>query len=348
MSSSATSALLRIVSAIYEAGLDDSRWPDALDLISQATRDSVVMFQLYDASAEQGMIAHVAGPNVSWQQRYNDRFGAINPWFEAAKEQLCTGYIATGEDVLDNEELETTEFYREFLVPENLFHTINAIIYLEESISSNITLTRSSAAGPYDADDRALLRTLLPHLQRATRVHLQVKGAQSERALLEQVIERLPLGVAIVDAGGAMVAANRIAHTMLDAADCTAAQVVESCAAGNGAAAVPRNGVGRPLSAVASSRPRASQTILFISDPEAGPEAKADTLMRLYGLTAAESRLAAALAAGKSLPEAARLTGITHDTARTHLKRVFAKTQTRRQAELVRLLVASPAALLTD
>jgi|GEM_PF-5808991 len=91
-------------------------------------------------------------------------------------------------------------------------------------------------AGPYGDDDRALLRTLLPHFQRATRIHRQAKNGEAERSLLSQVIERLPLGVVIMAAGGALVAANRMAHTMLATAARTPAEIVGECGAGNGAA----------------------------------------------------------------------------------------------------------------
>ena len=68
-------------------------------------------------------------------------------------------------------------------------------------------------------------------------------------------------------------------------------------------------------------------------------------LTRLYGLTPAEARLAAALVAGQSLADFAAGRKITDNTARWTLKQVFAKTDTRRQAELVRRLLTSPAAL---
>ena len=71
----------------------------------------------------------------------------------------------------------------------------------------------------------------------------------------------------------------------------------------------------------------------------------AGVLTRLYGLTPAEARLAAALVAGQSLVDFATEAEITANTARWTLKQVFAKTDTHRQAELVRRLLTGPAAL---
>src|SRR5262249_47626548 len=62
-------------------------------------------------------------------------------------------------------------------------------------------------------------------------------------------------------------------------------------------------------------------------------------LRELYGLTPAEARLAALLAERRNLKAAAAELGITLQTARTHLKRIFGKTAAKNQAHLVRLLL---------
>lgn len=82
---------------------------------------------------------------------------------------------------------------------------------------------------------------------------------------------------------------------------------------------------------------------LFVTDPDRPPSLDAEVIGRLYGLTGAESRLACVLAAGRDLGDAAGALHITPESARTYLKRIFAKTDTRRQADLVRLILASPA-----
>lgn len=62
-------------------------------------------------------------------------------------------------------------------------------------------------------------------------------------------------------------------------------------------------------------------------------------LQGTYGLTPAEIRMAEALANNQTLEHFAERSGISRATARSHLARVFSKTGTSRQAELVRLLV---------
>ena len=82
----------------------------------------------------------------------------------------------------------------------------------------------------------------------------------------------------------------------------------------------------RPCAAVFLSRPGRAQV----------PWAP---IAACLGLTPAEARLASHLAGGTSLEEASESLGVSIHTARTQLKAVFAKTGTRRQGELVALLM---------
>jgi len=84
---------------------------------------------------------------------------------------------------------------------------------------------------------------------------------------------------------------------------------------------------------------------VFVTDPEGASRSSEEVLCTLYGLTPAESRLAARLAEGEKLEDVASLFGIRLGTARNQLKAVFAKTDTHRQSELVARLLASPARL---
>jgi DNA-binding CsgD family transcriptional regulator len=78
-------------------------------------------------------------------------------------------------------------------------------------------------------------------------------------------------------------------------------------------------------------------TAIFVSDPEARPTVS--HLMSLYHLTPAEEAVALRLVQRQSLAEAAEELWITLNTVRTHLKRIFLKTGTQRQADLMRILL---------
>lgn len=84
-----------------------------------------------------------------------------------------------------------------------------------------------------------------------------------------------------------------------------------------------------------------ARVVLVVDDPDwsnASPKTEAEFLARAFGLTGAEARFAVRIGSGASLPDAADASGIARSTAKTHLARIFDKTDVRRQAELVRLL----------
>lgn len=83
-----------------------------------------------------------------------------------------------------------------------------------------------------------------------------------------------------------------------------------------------------------------ARAIVFITERDSPIELDHALLARLYGLTPSEAALAERLAGGDPLAAAAASHGIAESTARSHLARIFEKTGTHRQAELVKLLVS--------
>ena len=81
--------------------------------------------------------------------------------------------------------------------------------------------------------------------------------------------------------------------------------------------------------------------VLVLRDTAAAGEVDPAYLASVFGLTLTEARLTRALCTGHSLDEAAQTLSIARETARTHLKRVYAKTGVRRQVDLVRLATGS-------
>jgi DNA-binding CsgD family transcriptional regulator len=63
-------------------------------------------------------------------------------------------------------------------------------------------------------------------------------------------------------------------------------------------------------------------------------------LRRLYGLTSGEAEVAQRLARGVSVKQVSDELSVSYQTVRTHLQHAFDKTDTHRQAELVRLVLS--------
>jgi len=99
-----------------------------------------------------------------------------------------------------------------------------------------------------------------------------------------------------------------------------------------------------------SKRPLAVQTfplstnqsgdyqMIILVDPNTIPEPGTETLKKMFGLTAAEAKLAVQISRGDTPADIAQANGVTIATVRSQLAAVFAKTETERQAELVSLL----------
>jgi len=98
--------------------------------------------------------------------------------------------------------------------------------------------------------------------------------------------------------------------------------------------------VSREYSAMTLLKPA---VCVVITDPDYRLLLPARRLQTAFGLTEAEAHLAALVAAGAGLRDAAEKLNITYGTARTRLAQIFQKTETRRQGELIRLLLTTMA-----
>ena len=76
----------------------------------------------------------------------------------------------------------------------------------------------------------------------------------------------------------------------------------------------------------------------MLKDLETDAAFNQDMIAKVFELTPAQARLAIRLAGGSSVEEAALESGVALETARSHLKAIFNKTETHRQGELVALL----------
>lgn len=185
--------------------------------------------------------------------------------------------------------------------------------------------------------------------------------------LAEEALNRLSVGILLLASDRRIAFANRIAQDLLHRGDCIRscggrlvasdhshgakfAGVISQAAYQTGVQALRLDrGVGRrPLQILAMPlRPASGDSLIaapktnvmvVVVDPEATTAPSIETLNALYGLTAAEAHLVQRLLMGKRLEDCAKHAGISVNTARTHLKAVFAKTETDRQADLIRLL----------
>jgi DNA-binding CsgD family transcriptional regulator len=93
-----------------------------------------------------------------------------------------------------------------------------------------------------------------------------------------------------------------------------------------------------PIEGEARTALEGAALLVVILDPEDRPEPTNDLLRQVFGVTRGEARLACRLLSGQTLNEIAERSGVASGTVRSQAKALFRKTQTNRQAGLVRLL----------
>lgn len=215
-----------------------------------------------------------------------------------------------------------------------------------------------SAATPMEP---GLMACLAPHFLRAHAINQQLSQAEAERDALERVMDRLPLGMAIVDATGMVISMNRALLALTRGGETLRMPGGRLCSQPPEALAgalqqVDKDGAADQILRLAGDAPlslwvsrlagaanhAAMPRFLVLAASRSSRALSESGLCDLYGLTQAEARLTQHLALGRTVEEAARALEISPNTAKTHLKRVFAKVGVRRQAELLQAVYASP------
>jgi DNA-binding CsgD family transcriptional regulator len=221
---------------------------------------------------------------------------------------------------------------------------------------------------------RRRLAMILPHIRRSLHIGEDIARSRAETAALADTVDGLGAGLFVVDG------TTRILHTNAAARRLLAAEDVLSSHGGRLVACDPqanrslrlaltatdgpidvmpdplpliapdgtrRVGHVRPLKPVARSHGNGPQEALAaVLVYKAGMECPRppDIIARSYNLTPTELRVLLAIVEIGGAPEVAAKLGIAPSTVRTHVGRLFEKTGTKRQAELVRLVAgfASP------
>lgn len=362
--------------AIYEASIDDRRWPGALSLLGQALSGAGVYLgswasrrpagaPLFSATSDSLSPEAVAG--------YNEHYAALDPRL-AVTLRLEAGQIWACHDSFDTAFVRSSEFYNDFLLRHGYRYTLAACLLDKDGETVGVGIQRTPRQGCFERRDQALLRAALPHLARAVRVHRELRVSREAAARRQTMLDHFAAAALLVDAdarvlernaaaerlvvagdgllvrGGRLVASRpeataRLLHLIKDAAS-----VASRRGGGGGACHLPHaDGVYAalviPTAAGTACGRGPPAALVLVTDPAHRWRPPEECLRSLHGLTSAEARVAAALCDGDSLVEVARRLAIAHETARQHLKRIVEKTGCRRQSDLVRILLTGPAAL---
>ena len=363
-----------LVRYVYTAAADETRWPSVLERLADEYCGGVAGFQYRTGPEGRIQSARFVRFDPALQDVYRGYFATRNPWTRLSQSFCRTGLVYTPERVLPLAELQRTEFYDGILRPVGVVHSFGACVFKRGDDVLSFTVVRSRAQGPYQANELERVAPILPHLQRVTQINRRFSQLQRTHAALADGLEHVSHGVVIVNGQGRVVFANHAARAIVgqqDGLSITRDGLVASAfpervrlrallddamrtSSGQGLGAGGAMTVARPSSkrsflvlvtplslALEGDRPSGMATV-FISDPETRADTIEEAARCLYGLTESEARVAKAFTATGNVDQVTEQLGIGRETVRWHLRHLYRKTGTHRQAALLKLLIDGP------
>lgn len=276
---------------------------------------------------------------------------------------MMAGKVITDHDVLTPEQISSDPMYNEILFPFG-FRWFAGVGFWADSAAWALTLQRTQGEGQFDERDKRLLARLAPRLTETASLATAVGrvAVSSMTNILGQV--RQP--ALALDRLGTVVSFNEAAQSGFDdeihvrdrqlrVRDKVAAVKLEKlldfirCTPHDDALPTKPILIRRtnklpvvarvfPIDGAARNVFLQARVMLILTNLLPRPVPDASLISQAFGLTPAESRVAALLAAGNSLDAVAQSLRVSRETARIHLKSAFSKTGTHRQSELISLV----------
>ena len=359
-----------LIGGIYDAALDATLWSPVLTRAAEFVGGSAAALFSKDPAADSGDVYYQVGIDSHYQQLYFDKYVSLDPsttghFFAEVEQPVAIADLMPYDDFLE------TRFYREWVQPQGLVDFVSAA--LEKSMTSvaMFGVFRHQRNGVVDDEARRRMRLILPHIRRAVLIGRLFKLKQAEAASFADVLDGLSAGMFMVDGRGAIVHANRAASEFLDDGDFLSSiggrltardpQIDRAlrdvfAAANLGDAEIGVKGIAVPLSArtgqgyvahilplTSGDRRRAgiayaAAAAVFVRKTAVKTPLPPDFIAKAYNLTPSELRVLHAIVEVGGVPEVAAALGIAATTVKTHLSRLFEKTGTKRQADLVKLV----------
>jgi DNA-binding CsgD family transcriptional regulator/PAS domain-containing protein len=365
--------LSSLIGDIYDAALDPSLWLPVLGKARGYVGGSSSALYSKDAVRKSGKLHYQEGDiDPHFRKLYVERYATLDPFttghFFAEIEQPIA--IA---DLMPYDEFLATRFYKEWFRPQSIVDGVTGA--LEKSGASVVLFTvfRHECDGVVDDETRLRARLILPHMRRAVLISKMIDLKTREAASLGDALDGISAGMFLVDARGRIVHVNARGHAMLAkgsllravggklaANDATAEEALHEVflAAGSGDAAVGTRGIAVPLVTRANERyvahvlPLASGArrragagyaavaALFVHKAALDKPSAPEAIAKVFKLTPSELRVLLGIVEVGGVPATAEALGIGKATVRTHLLRLYAKTGTSHQVELVKLVAA--------
>ncbi len=366
-----------LVGNIYDAAIDPSAWHRVLSELRDATHSSCAnLLGVHHENTEVALLADVdVDPQCSAE--YATHYASICPRIEYG--QRFPQERIYYDDQLGGEPFINSNEWYAWIAKYNLRYFIAGFLYDHEYGRGVVALQRSKSEGHVDRSEISFFSKILPHLQRAAQIGRRLEQQALWRHADGDAFDQLSAGIILTDTDGRIQLMNQSAEAIIGRRDgmtvrrqrlvarlnregrkleevisraCQSRLVDRrattlriTCATSLQPYVVTVAPVSTEIAAFSLPGPGA---IIVISDPSRKTGLDEQGLASIYGLTAAEAKLAIALSSGQSLADYAKGSGIAIATARVHLRHAMDKTDVRRQADLVRLTLLVEAGSSTN
>lgn len=241
-------------------------------------------------------------------------------------------------------------------------HLAHVPLIFLSALSMTEAVIRGKRAGADDYLTKPIdYDLLLSTIEARLRQSAQARRAMTPVARIGQhLLDTLAVGVLAFDAQGALTHANPAACGMLGMHDPArrrtalallaepVRRMAERSRSGeeDSVALMLEEGQARMAQIHACAQDEAlgaaPAVMVYVTDQSSRAPLSVQTLGAVYGLTPTEAQVARLLASGQRPEEIASTMGVAPTTIAFHLRNTFSKTATRRQAELVALVLALP------
>lgn len=355
---------------LYSAVGKPELWQAALDSLCETVgADSALIFtpcpQLLD------MRHH-------WSSKYSadtihdylQNFLLEDPYNASAssRDLFRMGSVITGDELVPMSHLKTTRFYHEFLVKHNQGQLLVGLPFLLDNPHNLPTVVlsfyRSASQSAFSEHEVSVLNKLLPHIQRAWLLHDQAEKYKTLNTALEGALNQLSHGVLILNQQGAMRFANAAAKRFLSSVYLselknqknnmiglpTALLDVVSVAANKKMSCkkvmLNRSDEWFVVAAKLKHIPHfqnegsGDDVVVWLTKNDQQRKTSADLIAELFNLTLSEGKVLERLFQNQTPQEIAEILDVKISTVRTHLASLLAKTNSKRQQDLIRLAAA--------
>lgn len=364
--------LLQAIAALYDAAVEPSLWPRVLDICREFVGGSSAAIFAKDVTGTRRQLVHVDGRlDPAFTRLYFAELAPIDPSNPAQVYAPIEQGVITSQK-LDPREFSQTRFAAEWAAPQGIVDIGFTALERRGDWAALFGVFRHERDGLGDAAMAQRISALAPHLRRAISIANVVGDIAQETYALRQAIDRLTIAVVLVDADGRIVHANQAGALMIGLvkADSSPAlgfvrldrslgrqlamlgsQVSSTTfletSSGERliAHALPLNAGNRFFTDLGS---RDAAAAIFLQPTRFELPTAFESLAEEFQLTPAELRVAVATVVHGKVADLAENLGISEATAKTHLSRIFAKTDTKRQADIVKLIAAFKSPLIAS